>query len=510
MKPFPITCVTCNARLLVRNPALIGQILACPRCGSMVHVAEPAPLAPTQANSHEPPSAIPKAPTSGALSNSSAPPHLADAPKSATPDTAFDPDWNASDVQDVAGTDAALDSVDHAPLDTLAAESPLHWVAWSGVGVLLGIAVVGGSLTWLRSGGASDEASNSNASHTMGESEGVRHAVAKPPLPDDLTAEAALPPMVQVEGAGTGDLNADNPTPDATTSDVPPTPLLAPRSSDATSQPEESQPGEAMALNPTPDLPELPEAVENFDVEGRGGDDSSSAQLARAETTDTSASGGSGGPGLTIDPLDLDPEGLNMSTLLSSAASHSRWRDEEASESAAESMSEEQDAPPPEPLAPDVPTDAVSEGPSLVDAPVTLDPLGAPAGTTSDVKTQIEQPLAAVHIDAMPWPQLVSLLQRLAGVPLSVEPSEVRYAGVDFRRPISVKLEETTVAALAQSAFKPLRLEPSATATQWVLRREGLTDEREIVYPIDDLTTGATTAEALASLIRQFVEPASW
>ena len=42
MEPFKITCVTCRARLAVRNEALIGQILACPKCGSMVQVAAPA------------------------------------------------------------------------------------------------------------------------------------------------------------------------------------------------------------------------------------------------------------------------------------------------------------------------------------------------------------------------------------------------------------------------------------------------------------------------------------
>jgi hypothetical protein len=41
VEPFKITCVTCRARLAVRNEALIGQILACPKCGSMVQVAPP-------------------------------------------------------------------------------------------------------------------------------------------------------------------------------------------------------------------------------------------------------------------------------------------------------------------------------------------------------------------------------------------------------------------------------------------------------------------------------------
>jgi hypothetical protein len=39
---FKVTCVTCQASLSVRNPALVDQIVACPKCDSMVHVVPPA------------------------------------------------------------------------------------------------------------------------------------------------------------------------------------------------------------------------------------------------------------------------------------------------------------------------------------------------------------------------------------------------------------------------------------------------------------------------------------
>lgn len=41
MTLFSIECTTCKARLKVRSADAIGQILACPRCQSMVHVAPP-------------------------------------------------------------------------------------------------------------------------------------------------------------------------------------------------------------------------------------------------------------------------------------------------------------------------------------------------------------------------------------------------------------------------------------------------------------------------------------
>ena len=41
MEPFSITCHSCAARLKVARPELIDQTLACPKCGSMIHVQHP-------------------------------------------------------------------------------------------------------------------------------------------------------------------------------------------------------------------------------------------------------------------------------------------------------------------------------------------------------------------------------------------------------------------------------------------------------------------------------------
>src|SRR3990167_7196260 len=42
VEPFSILCTTCQTRLRVRDSSAIGQILACPKCGSMVMVQAPA------------------------------------------------------------------------------------------------------------------------------------------------------------------------------------------------------------------------------------------------------------------------------------------------------------------------------------------------------------------------------------------------------------------------------------------------------------------------------------
>ncbi|HUY33465.1 MAG TPA: hypothetical protein VMV69_12010 [Pirellulales bacterium] len=64
MELFTITCTTCKAKLKVRDGAAIGQILGCPKCGSMVHVAAPDGWQPPEpAGDTRPPPVQPNAAT---------------------------------------------------------------------------------------------------------------------------------------------------------------------------------------------------------------------------------------------------------------------------------------------------------------------------------------------------------------------------------------------------------------------------------------------------------------
>src|SRR2546421_2230817 len=42
VEPFRIICETCRSRLKIRSSEVIGEIHACPKCGSMVHIQPPA------------------------------------------------------------------------------------------------------------------------------------------------------------------------------------------------------------------------------------------------------------------------------------------------------------------------------------------------------------------------------------------------------------------------------------------------------------------------------------
>lgn len=87
MKPFTIQCTTCQAKLKVRDESAVGQILACPKCGSMVLVEAPAPISGS-AHHLAPPPVEPQPPVSSAESLPSSP-HKVAAPDETIVDEAL-------------------------------------------------------------------------------------------------------------------------------------------------------------------------------------------------------------------------------------------------------------------------------------------------------------------------------------------------------------------------------------------------------------------------------------
>jgi hypothetical protein len=82
---FSILCTTCKTKLRVRDAAVIGQILACPKCSSMVLVEAPAGWAPPAPGD----STIAKSPAGAAESNGNGAAHgestILKKPPAATP-----------------------------------------------------------------------------------------------------------------------------------------------------------------------------------------------------------------------------------------------------------------------------------------------------------------------------------------------------------------------------------------------------------------------------------------
>ena len=51
MQPFSLICKSCAARLKVTKASAVGQLLACPKCGTMIHVTPPAGWTPPPSQS---------------------------------------------------------------------------------------------------------------------------------------------------------------------------------------------------------------------------------------------------------------------------------------------------------------------------------------------------------------------------------------------------------------------------------------------------------------------------
>ena len=84
MEPFSIECTTCQASLRVRDAAAIGQILTCPKCGSMVMVEAPTATALGTSSEERPqPEATPfQGPVTAIAAESGTEPSEARAPRS--------------------------------------------------------------------------------------------------------------------------------------------------------------------------------------------------------------------------------------------------------------------------------------------------------------------------------------------------------------------------------------------------------------------------------------------
>ena len=132
MELFKVICVTCQANLSVRNEALIGQIVGCPRCGSMVEVARPASVA----------SAAVAKPVQNATDAQPA------SSGSEFAEEALDKFANevANEVAEEIATDAETTQLAVAETEMLAAQAAVtkyKLIVWSLAGLLAGSALVG-------------------------------------------------------------------------------------------------------------------------------------------------------------------------------------------------------------------------------------------------------------------------------------------------------------------------------------------------------------------------------
>jgi len=385
---FKITCVTCQAGLSVRNESIIGEIVACPQCGSMVQVTPP-----------------------GASAGSSA--------ESALPE----------EVE----TNGPVHNVE----EQLVAEQPIaetvggiRLIAWA-VGILiLGTTLLGTAIFWP----AETETSDASLARTVEQpeaSETQAPAIAKSPPVDN-------PPKTPAETR----LSIETPL------DIP----------EVVEEPAE-------------------EIVEETVVEAR-------VEEAAPETEEVEVAR----VARRYDPLDLDPEGLDMAAL--------------------EGLTEKD--PDIEPASAPASDDSESE-PTTSTLPIVRrgsDPRWDVA--SSNAKQRLARRLPTIEFDRMRLVDFLSLISQLSGSPVSVSSEQLLMAGISPRKLVSLDAKDITLDESLSQVLQPLRLKHRIDGPLVIVVRQEADQVRDIEYPIDDLVSDDTTAEQIANWIRQLVAPAKW
>ena len=503
--------------LTVRKESMIGQIIACPRCSMMVQVLPPAghgspagkPAgAPPTASSHQSSRGVKAASAAAAASLFESADAMADVALPSAPPAPSAP----SDPIFAATFDDAVESL-HEPVASAAAPTlppstvgsapvpppppthlppvPSRWAtlklpALIVGGGLAGAALVATALTLL-SGEvpATAVANNTNATPPV--------AVAPPA---ETPAETNNPPIVPAEA------------PPAVSSEVGAAPAEAPATAAANVDAfPEAPAAESPPENPTEasDQPAAPAAgavPSTADAETAVPD----AVADAPPTADNSAAAKTAtddGPKLRIDPLELDPEGLNLTTLYNGPPKDPIA----ASQLPGEPAGAELSVPAPQ----EAPADgapAADDEPNANNA-VRRDEqaVGAPG---ANVAALLARKTPELKITNMPLCRLLDLSVQMSGVPVSVAPDQLRLAAVSAGQPATADVKDATIEEFLTAALKPLRLQPVVVNDQIVLIRGSNNPRRQVSYAVDDLAGDADAIEQLAATIQKVVAPESW
>ncbi|MEM9351913.1 MAG: hypothetical protein AAGA92_02780 [Planctomycetota bacterium] len=418
MDGFKITCVTCKARLAVRNASLIGQIVACPRCGNMVEIVAPAPAVPPVAAE----------PVTG--STVVIPPQ----PPVAEPDLPAEPPIPTEPIE---------------PPAALPASNRFRWLAWASTSTAAAV-LIGGA--WLLRPTQPDVVDALERRETVAEP-----AATAPESRPEPPSEPSIDVPAKAEPQRPG--RAPEPEADIT-ADLPPLPKQT--SADA-----EASVSDSSTQRPTMGSP--PEAAHE------PGDKQPQPSAVPA-----------------FDPLDFDPEGLNLS-LLDTGVNR---RGTEPSEQAE-----------PEPLV-DPALEDFGE-PLAISRVVQLSEELSELATVSAEKA-LRFELPAFEARRMPLAEFLRLTGALSGAVITVDPDQLLNAAVRPDQPVAAAGESVTVGELLDQALKPMKLTARTSGPHILVERVGADLWREVDYPVDDIASDAEACERLARLLQTVIAPDAW
>lgn len=505
MEPFAIQCTTCRARLTVGDPALVGQILACPKCGSMVLVEASAATtgaptergpAPTSVSSqtivrprgttprdsaglsdtltdtfedldgvlaghHDAvaPSPPPAAPADASRPSSTAfaepPRHESSLPRPAEPRTTA-----AGSPESVGGpppfsnSDGGIDLEGSPPKPGTKRWSPLLIVVTGGVlGVVLAVTVSVGLIAWM--GRRSEVASAPESAQGDGGQEGARDSE-KSTSTESRPDQPNAPSDDKSEEGGEGSLER---------------PSRPTRADDGSDKPRDDTVSEGE--RPTPSSGDSPSSQPDSPPKGDG----------------------STGKTTTDNPLDLTPKpaekgparsrvGGVFADLLNGGIPSAPGPDAAAVDS----------PPDPKPREPRVPAE---------DRPV----LPRPLAREVDVEARLQDRLGSATYREVALADFVQELADLSTIPISLDLDRLRLRKIFASTPVAAQVEQATIEQLLRAVLEPRKLSWTAVDSQLVIGLPNLASARSrVTLPVEDL---AATDE-LTALVSEFVASDLW
>jgi hypothetical protein len=500
---FAIDCTTCKSRLRVRDAAIVGQILACPKCSSMVLIepppgwqppttvpqesaaTNPAVTNPAATKASAASVAVPNAADSNSLKETvsdsdfrevdamlgdapakpspqtkpvtpqtapSSPQPVSKAPKPAgdkprekrhhTPPTAPAPPGEQANGAGTA-TSGEVASAATAPVDwTPTRTKRLRLLAMLTLAGCVGVVSAMGAATYIASWASGQRTSE------VAENSGPRTTPVT--TPSSETASSA-PPESEAAQA-TND--------EATDATTPPKVEVAPTPPEVVQEPRaEEKPAEPAATTKTPEneKPQDPLGLVN---------DAPPEPASEAN-----------------DPLKLN--GLRQLAKLLPG----------------EEM--------PVPAEPSSAMDSAEDMASEPETASTAESRPRPEMRKIDMAARLADRLTEIEFNGQPLSEVVQFLSDFSTIPITIEPEALIWSRITPAAPVKSKLTNATLHEVLIEVLKPFRLEPVVVGEQVVVTRSP--NLRLIKCPIDDLTDGdADRQQQLIEFIEQLAAPTSW
>jgi hypothetical protein len=482
VQPFRITCETCRSRLKIRSADVIGQIHACPKCGSMVQIVPPAGWDPNAAVEQ------PSAANEAALMLS----------------TTASVIFPASAMDDLAAVTAGLEApTGEAPVeitsssvlppsyfDRLSPAKPGWPALWWGVGGVASALLIGG-LAWAvwPSGGEkvieapAPGVAKHDAQATTDESTkskpGTSAAVPTEPKP--------VPPQTVQAPAHTTAKSLDaGPVPPAV-------------------QPKKSPPPAQASVEAKVEIPKAIDPPKRDVMVVKPDKVPASATTSTAGTSAPDHS-----PIMKFDPLDFDPDrlGANAKVTPSSDLSTNSIPDK-ASVDPAANVARNNEAAAEGVVSPPAKQQAVSELLPRMANGVTArrrPPLdGAPHAAGQMLAARVR----SFQVTDTPIARFIETMSGVSGTGITLDPLALERVGISPQATVSVNMQEATLQSILHEALAQRRLDIAEQRGQLRVVLPKADEPHSIDYDVTDLATG-TDGSAVGKLIEHFVSPGSW